>query len=250
MNENQKRLLLIGIAIAVLMGLVPPWTTTLHYQSIHLERPAGYSFIFAPPKAELLDSVGIDFRRLLLQWTALALATGGGLIFFREPTKHRHGNVAIRDAARDPLCAFTSQDHEGSNRRNKAYMPVSDTLFSFQGRISRQTFWTVWATMMASALIVGLIINATLGEYSEAAAGLQLLWSIPVVWIMLAAQVKRWHDLNKSGWMILIGLIPILGILIALAFLGFVKGTSGSNNYGNDPLNAQIQGPQAPSGCS
>lgn len=82
--------------------------------------------------------------------------------------------------------------------------------------------------------------------------------SIVMWWICLAVYAKRLHDYNLSGWWqvaplgisILAGIvtmiIPILGGLLSLAsFLasialfvicGFLKGTSGPNAYGNDPL--------------
>ena len=87
MNPKQNKLLQIGLPVMVLMGLVPPWTATLHYQSIHWQRSAGYSLIFEPPKAEGLYSVTIDFGRLLVQWAAVSFVIGGGIFYFREPEK-------------------------------------------------------------------------------------------------------------------------------------------------------------------
>jgi hypothetical protein len=56
------------------------------------------------------------------------------------------------------------------------------------------------------------------------------------LWLALAMQVKRWHDRGKSGWMILIHLIPIVGTVWSMAELGFFPGTIGANRYGEDPL--------------
>ena len=55
------------------------------------------------------------------------------------------------------------------------------------------------------------------------------------IWIGLAAHVKRWHDRDKSGWMALIILIPILGTVWVLVELGFQGGTKWANRYGDDP---------------
>jgi uncharacterized membrane protein YhaH (DUF805 family) len=50
----------------------------------------------------------------------------------------------------------------------------------------------------------------------------------------IAVQVRRFHDQDKSGWWVLIGLIPILGGLAVLVFM-FLEGTRGTNRFGPDP---------------
>ena len=52
----------------------------------------------------------------------------------------------------------------------------------------------------------------------------------------LAVGVRRLHDLDKSGWNFLIGLIPLVGGFILLYWF-FSEGTQGVNNYGADPKN-------------
>jgi hypothetical protein len=51
----------------------------------------------------------------------------------------------------------------------------------------------------------------------------------------LTIQVKRWHDLDQSGWWVLIGFIPYVNFIVII-ILWFVKGTVGSNRFGLDPL--------------
>ncbi len=65
-----------------------------------------------------------------------------------------------------------------------------------------------------------------------------LLWIawllyLVVIWPAIAISIKRWHDRGKSGWWILIGFVPLIGGLWALIDL---PGTSGTNQYGPDPL--------------
>lgn len=55
-------------------------------------------------------------------------------------------------------------------------------------------------------------------------------------WAHLAVNVKRWHDRDKSGWWVLIELIPLIGSIWALVELGCLKGTYGKNRFGPDPL--------------
>ncbi|MEM8734462.1 MAG: DUF805 domain-containing protein [Planctomycetota bacterium] len=56
------------------------------------------------------------------------------------------------------------------------------------------------------------------------------------LWIAVMAQVKRWHDMDRTGLWCLVNLIPFFGNLYALVELGFERGTKGSNEFGNDPF--------------
>jgi uncharacterized membrane protein YhaH (DUF805 family) len=51
----------------------------------------------------------------------------------------------------------------------------------------------------------------------------------------LAVQVRRFHDQNMSGWMVLLRFIPYIGGIIITVFM-CIAGTSGHNKYGPDPL--------------
>ena len=125
--------------------------------------------------------------------------------------------------------------------------PIREILFSFRGRISRQTYWVVSAILLSVGAYVGCIgldaghshsYNYSTESTSAPTVIMYLLWLPVSVWISLATQVKRWHDRQKSGWMVLVLLIPIAGPLWVLVEQGFLKGTSGSNRYGEDPLHA------------
>lgn len=87
MNAKQRKLLQVGIVVAVLMGVFPPWMDSFSYEQLHSQGAGGYAFIFDPPKAEILHTVSIDLSRLVVQWVVVALAVGGGILFLREPTK-------------------------------------------------------------------------------------------------------------------------------------------------------------------
>ena len=52
LNDKQRKIVIVGVVLFVLMGLFPPWIYTLDAQSIHREKPAGYAFIAIPPGPE------------------------------------------------------------------------------------------------------------------------------------------------------------------------------------------------------
>ena len=101
--------------------------------------------------------------------------------------------------------------------------------FSFGGRAPRSTYWVG----VVICFILSLIISAAGGEEpSDAVACISLPAMVLFLWIGLAVSIKRYHDRNKSGWWVLIFLIPIIGPIWQLIELGFLPGTPGANRYG------------------
>jgi uncharacterized membrane protein YhaH (DUF805 family) len=119
------------------------------------------------------------------------------------------------------------------------YVPPStkELLFSFQGRIPRRIYWAI-SIALAVIFYVPQIIMAVAGDNTTIVLLMSviiLIMAIPGIWIGLGASVKRWHDRNKSGWWVLIGLIPIVGAIWTLVECGCLRGTEGPNEYGADP---------------
>ncbi len=75
-----------------------------------------------------------------------------------------------------------------------------------------------------------------LGWY-DLQAGIGILsgiYSLLIILPNIALSVRRLHDTNRSGWWILLVLIPIIGFLVLLYFC-VKNGTSGQNDFGYDP---------------
>ena len=122
-------------------------------------------------------------------------------------------------------------------------------LTSFQGRINRQSYWmgAIVLAVIAAVLIGGsMALFSTFtatdepGKYNMQMSPIGWVISavayILMIWFGLAIQVKRWHDRDKSGWWVLIALVPLIGGIWALVECGFLRGTSGANRFGPDPL--------------
>ncbi len=118
-------------------------------------------------------------------------------------------------------------------------MNLKELYFSPKGRINRQKYILSALGIGISTVIIAIILmvlGACLGETFSIITGIIVLITYALcAYTQIVLQVKRWHDLDKSGWFVLLGFIPIVGI-IAMCFLLFVKGTDGNNNFGNDPL--------------
>ncbi len=80
MNWIQKTFLWIGIAVIVIMGIFPPWAMS----GQGAFAPEGYSFILNPP-TELCH---INTSRLYVQWTMVAVVTGGLILTFKNNKKN------------------------------------------------------------------------------------------------------------------------------------------------------------------
>lgn len=64
---------------------------------------------------------------------------------------------------------------------------------------------------------------------------LKLTFILILFWGMICLSTKRLHDLNKSGWLVLLGFIPIVNLGL-LVYLLFFPGTKGPNKFGPDLL--------------
>lgn len=106
---------------------------------------------------------------------------------------------------------------------------IGELFFSFRGRIPRKVYW------LASVPIGFLVAGAGFYEGFYKDSILPLIVFLGLTWPALALQTKRWHDRGVSGWWILLGFVPIVGIW-AFIECGFIRGTRGSNRYGKDPL--------------
>jgi uncharacterized membrane protein YhaH (DUF805 family) len=98
---------------------------------------------------------------------------------------------------------------------------------SLDGRISRQPFWLGTAVLFGVNVAVSLVVR---GGFLGAIIGLALIYP------SVCVSVKRWHDRGKSGWWVLIALIPVVGWIWTIVECGFLPGTPGANDYGPDPL--------------
>lgn len=101
-------------------------------------------------------------------------------------------------------------------------------LFSFEGRINRQTYWI----MAIVFFIIYAVLAALMQTKNNGLIVLAIIVELALIIPSLTTGVKRWHDRNKSGWWVLIALIPLIGAIWSLVELGFLPGTPGNNRFG------------------
>jgi uncharacterized membrane protein YhaH (DUF805 family) len=117
----------------------------------------------------------------------------------------------------------------------------------FSGRARRMEYWMFFVGVIGATVITSIIDGVlgmntmVLGVYGP----LTLLVALGTLVPSIAVGVRRLHDQDKTGWLMLIGLIPLLGGLILLVLM-FLEGTKGDNKYGPDPKGgAAGSGPQS-----
>lgn len=124
-------------------------------------------------------------------------------------------------------------------------MTLWQTLFGFAGRIGRSTFWLLIVAVLLLDLAVAAFVSDWIhSEYLQSGiphrpggnvigAGFALLVvGVISAWAATGVMVKRAHDLERSGWWLLVGLIPVYGLARLIMDLGFLAGSSRRNRFG------------------
>ncbi len=107
---------------------------------------------------------------------------------------------------------------------------TKEFLLTYTGRINRQRYWAYVLVAIAIAIVASIIDGILGGQVVGTLVSLAMLYP------GICVSIKRWHDRDKSGWWILIVLIPIVGWIWSFVEVGCLKGTDGSNRFGADPL--------------
>lgn len=106
---------------------------------------------------------------------------------------------------------------------------------NFRDRSGRSEFW-YWVLFGVIVSIVASVIDVILGFDGATGGPAQAIAGLALLLPNLAVAVRRLHDIAKSGWWVLVGLIPILG-WIYLIYL-YIQPSGGPNQWGTGPLAA------------
>ena len=100
--------------------------------------------------------------------------------------------------------------------------------FTISGRASRSEFWFFQLFYVLILLVLGMPIIGGYIPYHPLL--IFVLLSIPAIFCI---QVRRFHDLGKSGWWMLLNFVPYIGGIIVLVWYCF-KGTIGPNEFDDE----------------
>lgn len=108
------------------------------------------------------------------------------------------------------------------------YLKVLKQYADFNGRARRTEYWM----FVLCNVIISVVLAVVAGIIRMPL--LPSLYSLAILVPGIAVSVRRMHDLGKSGWVLLFGLIPLIGGILLLIWAA-TEGTRGSNPFGPDP---------------
>ena len=99
--------------------------------------------------------------------------------------------------------------------------------FSRRSRRSEHWYWTLFTAL--GVIITSIVDEATTGFL------LELIFALGTFSPSFAVSVRRLHDIDKSGWWLLIALVPIIGWIV-LVMWAVRPGAAGRNRFGAEPM--------------
>ena len=135
-----------------------------------------------------------------------------------------------------------------TERKDDTLQILKEQYLSFSGRLNRKPYiirsLIVYVVSVILLVLVDLMFEDEFtfdefGMLTTAPGTAEILFTLIVCAIcmvfMISLNVRRLHDLNKTGWLVLLGCVPIANAALSIYVL-FFKGTEGSTQYGEDPL--------------
>jgi uncharacterized membrane protein YhaH (DUF805 family) len=120
-------------------------------------------------------------------------------------------------------------------------LEVFNKYAEFNGRARRKEYWYFYLFNFIVSIVISVIGQVMAYQSDNESTSLSIIYSVVVILYSLilvlpqwAVTVRRLHDTNRSGWWILIQLIPIIGAIITLIYL-IEDSTPGDNQYGPNP---------------
>jgi uncharacterized membrane protein YhaH (DUF805 family) len=114
------------------------------------------------------------------------------------------------------------------------YLDAWKNYANFKGRARRKAYW-MFVLFNLIALVVLSFIESAIGLSSQNGYGILTgLYTLAIILPLIALAVRRLHDTGRSGWWILIGLVPLIGPIVLIVFY-VTDSQPGSNEYGPNP---------------
>jgi uncharacterized membrane protein YhaH (DUF805 family) len=116
---------------------------------------------------------------------------------------------------------------------------IKNKYVDFKGRASRSEFWYFMLFYLIISLVLSLVDSMVLGsgEKSSGTGLLSSIFSLAMLLPSLGVSIRRLHDIGRSGWWVLVSLVPVIGFIVLIIF--YVKDSQpGSNEYGPNPKGA------------
>ncbi|MDE5205353.1 DUF805 domain-containing protein [Citrobacter sp. ANG330] len=115
------------------------------------------------------------------------------------------------------------------------YLSVIKNYTGFSGRARRKEYWM----FVLINMIICAVLNVIQSVIGMETPYISIIYSLGVLLPSIAVAIRRLHDTDRSGWWVLLSLIPIIGTVVIIIFL-CQNGTAGANRFGADPKQNEI----------
>ena len=105
-----------------------------------------------------------------------------------------------------------------------AYKAMFANFTNFNGKTNRRNFWLA----ILANIIVSFVIGFVTGLFGLSFVG--IIYALVMMIPSLAMEIRRMHDINKSGWNVLWSLIPLVGFIIVIYL--FCQPSVANDKYG------------------
>ena len=120
------------------------------------------------------------------------------------------------------------------------YLDALRKYSEFSGRSRRMEYWMFTLVNIAVIVVLSLLAGFRDGDGFGVLSFALILYVLFAIIPGLAVSVRRLHDTGRSGWWLLISLVPVIGPLVLLVFY-FQDSEQGDNEYGPSPKVAAAQ---------
>ncbi|MCD4500842.1 DUF805 domain-containing protein [Chromobacterium vaccinii] len=103
--------------------------------------------------------------------------------------------------------------------------------FGFSGRISRWPFLLGFLGLLVAFGFFTVVMIPIMHSISPILMLLTYPFLAILIWSAFTLKIKRWHDMDRSGFHVLLSLIPVIGAIFFFIIL-IIPGTFGKNRYG------------------
>lgn len=115
------------------------------------------------------------------------------------------------------------------------YLEVLKKYAVFNGRAQRSEYWFFFLFNIIISIVLS-VLDVMTGLF-DPASGVGVLSSLYMLAVLIpgiAVSVRRLHDTGRSGWWLLIALVPLIGVIVLIVFM-VIDSTPGANEYGANP---------------
>lgn len=172
------------------------------------------------------------------EWRVNNLLSRGFELVSTVQAETKDAAIAQSSKTAEKTIAATPPKRTPTGKNINWYLIVLRQYAVFKGRARRKEYWFFFLFNLIASLVLTVVDFITGSLDPELGMGLLSgLYTLAVLIPSLAVTVRRLHDTDRTGWWLLIGLVPLIGAIVLLVFM-LLDSQSGVNQYGANPKGA------------